>query len=230
MSIPNTHIRAVLDGYLERFPKEVDAAGPLVRALAGEHELSSPKEFRVGHVTAGAVVLDPCWRVLMVREGDRGPWLLPGGHLNGEDGALDEASLSRLTEATGLAPEQIEAAQTGAVRTGSAAKQLPLDLDIHRIPEDPGRGEPEHEHFTFLYLYRATAATVPTGGGASGALAWRPHTDVPSARLAAKISQTLATSRAALTREAAVRAAAGETAGESVGDAAGQGAGEVSGV
>ncbi|QRN79606.1 MAG: NUDIX hydrolase, partial [Nocardiopsis sp. BM-2018] len=53
MSIPNTHIRAVLDGYLERFPKEVDAAGPLVRALDGEHELSSPKEFRVGHVTAG---------------------------------------------------------------------------------------------------------------------------------------------------------------------------------
>lgn len=217
MSIPNAHIRAVLDGYLERFPKEVDAAGPLVRALDGEHELSSPKEFRVGHVTAGAVVLDPCWRVLMVREGDRGPWLLPGGHLTGEDGALDEASLSRLTEATGLAPEQLESAQTGTGPTGagqtrSTAGLLPLDLDIHRIPEDPDRGEPEHEHFTFLYLYRATAATVPAGGGAFGALAWRPHTDVPSARLAAKISQTLATSRAEATRKAAVRAAVGEAA------------------
>ncbi|WP_017584504.1 NUDIX domain-containing protein [Nocardiopsis valliformis] len=187
MSIPNTHIRAVLDGYLERFPKEVDAAGPLLRALDGEHELSSPKEFRVGHVTAGAVVLDPCWRVLMVREGDRGPWLLPGGHLTAEDGALGEASLSRLTEATGLVPEQVE----------PAADPLPLDLDTFRIPEDPERGEPEHEHFAFLYLYRATAATVPTGDGAGGVLAWRPHTDVPSARLAAKISQTLATSRAA---------------------------------
>ncbi|WP_017586862.1 NUDIX domain-containing protein [Nocardiopsis ganjiahuensis] len=192
MSIPNTHIRAVLDGYLERFPKEADATGPLVRALDGEHELSSPKEFRVGHVTAGAVVLDPCWRVLMVREGDRGPWLLPGGHLIDEDGALDEASLSRLTQATGLEPAQVE----------PAADPVPLDLDIHRVPEDAGRGEPEHEHFAFLYLYRATAATVPAGGGASGALAWRPHTDVPSARLAAKISQTLATSRAAATREA----------------------------
>ncbi|PWV54944.1 MULTISPECIES: NUDIX domain-containing protein [Nocardiopsis] len=195
MSIPNTHIRAVLDGYLERFPKEVDAAGPLVRALDGGHELSSPKEFRVGHVTAGAVVLDPCWRVLMVREGEQGPWFLPGGHLTTEDGALDEASLGRLTESTGLAPERIE-----VTRAGSDAHALPLDLDVHRVPEDPDRGEPEHVHFTFLYLYRATAATVPARGGASDALAWRPHTDVPSARLAAKISQTLAASRAAAER------------------------------
>ncbi len=188
MSIPNAHIRAVLDGYLERFPKEAGAAGPLLRALEGEHELSSPKEFGVGHVTAGAVVLDPCWRVLMVRAEDRGPWLLPGGHLSGEDGALHEASLSRLTQATGLEPAQIE----------PASDPFPLDLDIHRIPEDTGRGEPEHEHFAFLYLYRATAATVPAGAGGSGTLAWRPHTDVPSARLAAKISQTLATSRTAV--------------------------------
>jgi hypothetical protein len=215
LSIPNTHIRAVLDGYLERFPKEVDAAGPLVRALDGEHELCSPKEFRVGHVTAGAVVLDPCWRVLMVREGDRGPWLLPGGHLSDVDGALGEASLSRLLEATGLEPERIE----------SAADPLPLDLDIHRVPEDPDRGEPEHEHFTFLYLYRATAATVPAGGGACGALAWRPHTDVPSARLAAKISQTLATSRAAFTRASEGRAGAGGENGEAAGEAAPDAAG-----
>ena len=195
MSIPNTHIRAVLDGYLERFPKEVDAAAPLVRALDGEHELSSPKELRVGHVTAGAVVLDPCWRVLMVRENDRGPWLLPGGHLTDGDGALDEASLSRLTEATGLSPDRVESA-----RTGSDTHALPLDLDVHGVPEDEGRGEPEHVHFGFLYLYRATAATVPARGGDSDALAWRPHTDVPSARLAAKISQTLAASRTAAQR------------------------------
>ena len=206
MSIPNTHIRAVLDGYLERFPKEADAAGLLVRALDGEHELSSAKEFRVGHVTAGAVVLDPCWRVLMVREGDRGPWSLPGGHLTGEDGALSEASLSRLTEVTGLAPEQVEPARVeparpGAGRVGSAAHPLPLDLDVHEVPEDAGRGEPEHAHFAFLYLYLATAATAPAGDGTSGALAWRPHTDVPSARLAAKISQALAANRAAVTRE-----------------------------
>ncbi|MEU3018206.1 NUDIX domain-containing protein [Nocardiopsis sp. NPDC007018] len=194
MSIPNTHIRAVLDGYLERFPKEAEAAGPLVRALDGGHELSSPKEFRVGHATAGAVVLDPCWRVLMVRGGDRGAWLLPGGHLSGGDGALDEAALARLTEATGLAPERVEA---GA--PGGSGRPLPLDLDVHGVPEDPDRGEPEHTHFAFLYLYRATAATVPARGGDSGALAWRPHTDVPSARLAAKISQTLAASRAGST-------------------------------
>lgn len=191
MSIPNAHIRAVLDGYLERFPKEADAADPLVRALDDEHELSSPKEFRVGHVTSGAVVLDPCWRVLMVRAGEEGPWRLPGGHLSDGDGALDEASLSRLLEATGLAPQQVE----------SASDPLPLDLDIRLAPASD-LGEPEHLHFTFLHLYRSNAAAVPASG-VSGALAWRPHTDVPSARLAAKISQTLATSREAFKREAA---------------------------
>ena len=188
LSIPNTHIRAVLDAYLERFPKEVDAAAPLARALDDEHDLASPKEFRVGHVTAGAVVLDPCWRVLMLREDSRGPWLLPGGHLTEADGALHEAARARLTQLTGSASEQVVA----------ASEDLPLDLDTHPVPEALDLGEPEHRHFTFLYLYRATAAKAPAGSGAFGDLAWRPHTDVPSARLAAKISQALATDREAV--------------------------------
>lgn len=185
MSIPNTHVRAVLDAYLERFPKEVDAAAPLVQALDDEHELASPKEFRIGHVTAGAVVLDPCWRVLMVREDSRGSWLLPGGHLTETDGALHEAARDRLTQITGLVPEQLVA----------TSEDLPSDLDSHLVPESLDLGEPEHRHFTFLYLYRATAATVPVGSHTFGDLAWRPHTDIPSARLAAKISQALASDR-----------------------------------
>lgn len=185
LSIPNTHVRAVLDAYLERFPKETDAAIPLIRALDDEHDLASPKEFRLGHVTAGAVVLDPCWRVLMVRTGPGGLWSLPNGHLNEADGALHEAARARLTEATGLAAEQVE----------DSPDTPPLDLDLDLVPDSPDLGEPEHRHFRFLYLYRATAATVPAGSGRFGDLAWRPHTDVPSARLAAKIAQALATDR-----------------------------------
>lgn len=185
MSIPNTHIRAVLDGYLERFPKEVDTAAPLMRSLAEGHETGSPQEFGVGHVTAGAVVLDPCWRVLMVREDTRGTWVLPGGPITETDEALHEAARARLAEATGLAADQVE----------EASDVLPLDLDLNPVPGSHDLVGPGHRHFTFRYLYRATAATVPAGSGAFGDLAWRPHTDVPSARLAAKISQALATDR-----------------------------------
>ncbi|MBR8744002.1 NUDIX domain-containing protein [Nocardiopsis sp. MG754419] len=187
MSIPNTHIRAVLDGYLERFPKEVDAAAPLARTVAGDDAPTSPQDAGVRHVSAGAVVLDPCWRVLMVRDDAGGPWLLPGGRLTEADGALHEAARSRLAETTGLTPAHVE----------EASDPLPLDLDLSLVPASPETGAPERRHFTFLYLYRATAATVPAGSGGFRDLAWRPHTDVPSARLAAKISQTLATAREA---------------------------------
>ncbi|MEU2970367.1 NUDIX domain-containing protein [Nocardiopsis alba] len=188
MSIPNTHIRAVLDGYLERFPKEGDAAAPLIRALGGEPATSSPETPRVGHVTVGAVVLDPCWRMLMVRDAEREAWSLPGGPPTDADTALHEAARARLEEATGLTPEQ----------DGSASDPLPLDLDVRPVPGASDTEEPEGRHFTFLYLYRATAATVPAGSGALGAPAWRPHTDLPSARLAAKIAQVLATAREAV--------------------------------
>lgn len=188
LSIPNTHIRAVLDGYLERFPKEGDAAAPLIRALGGEPATSSPETLRAGDVTVGAVVLDPCWRVLMVRDAERGAWSLPGGPPTDADTALHEAARARLEEATGLTPEQ----------DGSASDPLPLDLDVRPVPGASDTEEPEGRHFTFLYLYRATAATVPAGSGALGDTAWRPHTDLPSARLAAKIAQVLATAREAV--------------------------------
>lgn len=184
MSIPNTHIRAVVDDYLERFPKEADTAAPLVRALAGGLGPGSPERWGVEHVTTGAVVLDPCWRVLMVR--DRGSWMLPGGPVVETDASLHEAARARLAEVAGPVAGQVE----------EASGDLPLDLGPGPVHDSPTSDGSEHRTLIFLYLYRATAATIPAGSGAFGDLAWRPHTDVPSARLAAKISQALATDRA----------------------------------
>lgn len=186
MSIPNTHIRAVLADYLERFPKEADTAAPLVRALAEGHGPGSPEGLGFAHVTTGAVVLDPCWRVLMVRDEGRGSWMLPGGPVVETDECLREAARARLSEATGPVAGQVE----------EASGDLPLDLGLGPVRNRRASDGSEHQDLTFLYLYRATAATIPAGSGAFGDLAWRPHTDVPSARLAAKISQALATDRA----------------------------------
>ncbi|MGW9553063.1 NUDIX domain-containing protein [Nocardiopsis sp. NPDC055551] len=186
MSIPNTHIRAVVSDYLERFPKEADTAAPLVRALAEGHGPESPQGWGVEHVTTGAVVLDPCWRVLMVRDRDRGRWMLPGGPVVETDASLREAARARLAEVAGPVAGQVE----------EASGDLPLDLGPGPVRDSPASEGSEHRGPTFLYLYRATAAMIPAGSGTFGDLAWRPHTDVPSARLAAKISQALATDRA----------------------------------
>ncbi|MFC9087726.1 NUDIX hydrolase [Nocardiopsis dassonvillei] len=183
MSIPNTRIRAVLDGYLRRFPEETEAAALLRRALGSDHELSSRKEFRIGHATAGAVVLDPRGRVLLIHHNALGTWLLPGGHLEPEDSDLHGASLRELEEETGIVPERVEAK--------SATDVLPIDLDIHQIPANPVKGEPEHWHFDFRYLYRVRESSVRLQTEEVGDHTWRPPTEVPQKRLVEKITRIL---------------------------------------
>ncbi|WDZ90697.1 NUDIX hydrolase [Nocardiopsis sp. HUAS JQ3] len=183
MSIPNTHIRAVLDGYLRRFPEEAESVGLLRRALDSDHELSSRKEFRIGHATAGAIVLDPRGRVLLIHHNALDTWLLPGGHLEPEDGALYEASLRELKEETGIVPERTE--------TESVTNTLPIDLDIHQIPANPVKGEPEHWHFDFRYLHRVRESSVRLQAEEVGDHAWRPHSETGQARLAEKVTRAL---------------------------------------
>lgn len=183
MSIPNTHIRAVLDGYLRRFPEESESVGLLRQALDSDHELSSRKEFRTGHATAGAVVLDPQGQVLLIHHNALDTWLLPGGHLEPEDGDLHEASLRELREETGIIPERVEAE--------SVTDVLPIDLDIHRIPANPVKGEPEHWHFDFRYLYRVRESSVRLQAEEVGDHAWRPHAEVTQVRLTEKVARIL---------------------------------------
>lgn len=183
MSIPNTHIRAVLGGYLDRFPEEVGGVELLQRALGSDHELSSRKEFRIGHATAGAVVLDPRGQVLLIHHNALDTWLLPGGHLEPEDGDLREASMRELEEETGIAAEQVEPEKV--------ADGLPVDLDIHRIPANPAKGEPEHWHFDFRYLYRTEESSVRLQAEEVGDHAWHPHGEIPQERLAKKLVRLL---------------------------------------
>jgi 8-oxo-dGTP pyrophosphatase MutT (NUDIX family) len=179
MTISNAHIRAALGGYLDRYPDERDDARLLAEALEAEHELSSRKEFRIGHATAGAIVLDPDGRVLMIHHNALDTWLLPGGHLEPEDGSLYEASLRELAEETGIAPDHVE----------SDSDPLPVDIDIHRIPDSPTKGEPAHWHFDFRFLFRTRSPRVRLQAEEVGSHAWNPPGLVPSQRLAAKLSR-----------------------------------------
>ncbi|KUP97964.1 NUDIX hydrolase [Thermobifida cellulosilytica] len=183
MTVTNAQIRAALDRYLARFPDERDRVGLLEQALAEGHDLSSRKEFRIGHATAGAVVVDPDNRVLLIRHRALNAWLLPGGHLEPEDTDLLAASLRELAEETGLHPQH--------VHPHDGTDPAPIDLDIHRIPANPARGEPEHWHFDFRYLHRASAHGVHLQTEEVTGHAWRSPAELPAPRLAARLAAVL---------------------------------------
>jgi 8-oxo-dGTP pyrophosphatase MutT (NUDIX family) len=94
-----------------------------------------------GHLTASAYIVDPEGeRLLLIHHRKLERWLQPGGHL--EPGEIDllRAAWREAHEETGLA----ELVPLGLV---------PIDIDVHRIPE---RGaEPAHDHLDFRFAFRA---------------------------------------------------------------------------
>ena len=146
MSITAQHIRDTLTAYLDRRPEDQDSLAALIDALETYAEtITSRKEFR-GHVTAGALLLRPDGRVLLVEHKALSKWLFPGGHLEDSDGTLMDAALRELAEETGIDPELV-----------APDSPIPLHIDVHPIPGNPAKGEPDHQHFDVRFLFRTTA-------------------------------------------------------------------------
>jgi 8-oxo-dGTP pyrophosphatase MutT (NUDIX family) len=146
MPITAQHIRDTLTAYLDQHPEDKDSLTALTGALEHSAEtITSRKEFR-GHVTAGALLLRPDGRVLLVEHKALGKWLFPGGHLEDTDETLMDAALRELAEETGIDPELV---------TPDSA--IPLHIDVHPIPANPSKDEPDHQHFDFRFLFRTTA-------------------------------------------------------------------------
>ncbi|GAB3493334.1 NUDIX hydrolase [Nocardiopsis coralliicola] len=179
MTVTHPEIRYVLSKYLDRNPDEVDDMALLFRALNEGHDLASRKEFRIGHVTAGAAVVDPEGRALMIRHKTLDTWLLPGGHLEPEDGSLLAASLRELEEEAGIPWQQVVSPPAHDV--------APADIDIHKIPANPDKGEPAHFHFDFRYAHWVEDAEVRLQLDEVTAFEWRPIADLPPA-LSAKLA------------------------------------------
>ena len=179
MTVTQSDIRYVLSKYFDRNPDEVDDVALLFHALNEGHALASRKEFRIGHVTAGAAVVDPEGRVLMIRHKTLDKWLLPGGHLEPEDSSLLIASLRELEEEAGIPWQHVVSPPAHDV--------TPADIDIHKIPANPDKGEPEHYHFDFRYAHWADNADVRLQLDEVTAFEWRPLSDLPP-KLAAKLA------------------------------------------
>jgi 8-oxo-dGTP pyrophosphatase MutT (NUDIX family) len=138
-------VQVILDRHAEAFAIPVASHALLRRQIAQGDGIHSRCTFP-GHVTTSAIVLDRAGdRTLLIRHRSLGRWLQPGGHYEPPE-ALMESALREAVEETGLRdlspdPWHLETS-------------LPVDIDSHRIPARPERGEPEHWHHDIRYVVR----------------------------------------------------------------------------
>ncbi|MGW2137615.1 NUDIX domain-containing protein [Streptomyces sp. NPDC001773] len=181
MPLSHDHIRTTVETYLARHPHEREQLGGLLDALDGPTDIASRSTF-TGHVTCGAIVVDPLGRVLHVLHLASGMVLAPGGHTEPEDESLAGAALRELHEETGIPPQ--------AVTPWPGYETVPFDIDIHEIDARPSKGEPGHVHFDLWFLFRLHAATetpMVLQEEEVGGIEWRPLDRVTSPSLREKL-------------------------------------------
>ncbi|MFI2368707.1 NUDIX hydrolase [Streptomyces sp. NPDC018833] len=179
MPIKPARIRETLDEYLDAHPDEKWRLAPIGELLDAGHDVTSRKTFE-GHLTAGAILIEPAGRVLLIKHRALGHWLLPGGHLEPQDGTLLEAAQRELTEETGIPASVV-------VPVG----HRPLHIDAHHIPANPAKDEPSHHHFDFRYLFRTHTDVVELQEEEVTAAAWRYADTIENATLRARVLEAL---------------------------------------
>ncbi|MFI8852158.1 NUDIX domain-containing protein [Streptomyces sp. 891-h] len=179
MPITTEHIRETVDDYLAAYPAEKGQLAPVLSLLDAGADLTSRKEFR-GHATAGAVLVDPAYRVLHLRHLALDRWLLPGGHVEGGDARLVDTAQRELTEETGIPASAVVLAAPD-----------PLHVDVHRIPANDGKGEPEHQHFDFRFLFRTSAEVGELQSEEVTAAAWRDVATITDETLRNRVTRAL---------------------------------------
>ncbi len=142
-------IQALLDDHAKAFGVPVDRHALLRRQIADGDDVHSRRTFP-GHITTSAFILDATGRrTLLIHHRSLGRWLQPGGHYEMPE-ELAASALREAVEETGV--------QSLMVDPWHVSSGLPVDIDSHRIPARPERGEPEHWHHDFRYVVRATEA------------------------------------------------------------------------
>lgn len=165
---------------LQRSP-ELRAPITFMRSLLeGGGEVFARHWMTPGHFTASGMVVNPDGTaVLLIFHPVLKLWLQPGGHVEPHDETLQQAALREVIEETGLDVEPLGV--------------LPLDVDVHEIPENARRGESAHLHLDVRWAFRARHEEASAGGGVE-AVRWVPfealdalHTDASVRRGAAAL-------------------------------------------
>lgn len=159
------NVKALLGDYAKAFDIRDERHALLRRQIANGDGIHSRRTFP-GHVTTSAFILDGAGdRILLIHHRSLGRWLQPGGHYEAPED-LAVSGLREAVEETGMEGLVID--------PWHQTSGLPIDIDSHRIPARPERGEPEHWHHDIRYVVRAQegAALRPDLREVHGA-AWR---------------------------------------------------------
>ena len=117
-----------------------------------------------GHLTAAALVVDRSrGKALLTHHRKLGVWLQLGGHLDG-DANLAASALREAHEESGI--------------EGLAVAPVPIDLDIHPIPEH-GK-EPAHLHLDVRFLVLAPGGAVAVASEESHRVEWFSRRELES--------------------------------------------------
>lgn len=140
----------LLDAYAGLYPDESPVVDR-VRHLVRKNEDCFHRTCRPGHITGSAWVLSADQRrCLLVHHRKLNLWVQPGGHADGDPDSLAVATREAQEESgiEALAP----LAQPGET-------VVPLDIDVHLIPERRGPSgeliEDAHEHHDIRFLLAA---------------------------------------------------------------------------
>ncbi|MEU1867834.1 NUDIX hydrolase [Streptomyces gardneri] len=180
MTITANHIRTTLADYLDQHPDAKTELGVILGLLDDNGDDLTSRKTLPGHVTAGAILVDPDSRILHILHNATQKWLLPGGHLEASDGTLLQAAGRELTEETGIPPHVI-----------TPHSQTPLHIDVHPIDANPAKDEPAHQHFDFRFLFRTTSDIGQLQTEEVSDAAWREIDTISDDLLRQRITQAL---------------------------------------
>lgn len=139
------YILNIVERYCKKNPQE-HIQVQIENLLASKESFISRKNF-FGHITASAIVLDQTLsNILLVYHKNLGKYIQAGGHVDEADDTFLQASIRELAEETGFV-------NIRPIPFDSVHPDIPIDIDIHTIPENQKKQEPEHQHFDFRYVF-----------------------------------------------------------------------------
>lgn len=139
-----SYVNKIAEEYLHTYP-DINISDKISKLFATNLSVISRKN-SFGHITASAIVLDQTFsKVLLIKHKNLGKFIQPGGHVDESDASFYEAAKRETVEETGYNDfEYIQVFEKDDV---------PIDIDIHIIPDNPKKDEVEHLHFDFRYLF-----------------------------------------------------------------------------
>lgn len=168
----SSEARTIFDGYAKHFGASRDHAVlvDFLRSQGDSGEIFSRSNMR-GHLTASALIVDDNEQsVLLIDHNRFNRMLFPGGHVDPNEGLLDAAMREALEE-TGLE----------SIRPHAWHEQhkIPLDIDSHQIPANPGKSEGPHFHHDFLFIFSAAAdSELKPNLNEIRSVKWAPYSEI----------------------------------------------------